>query len=177
MTTVGEKFRSQLTKLMETVAKTNPFFIRCIKPNQAKRPRVFDAKMAVEQLTYAGVFEAVKIRKQGFPFRRPHAEFNAMYKWIARRASGWARIDADPRASPGECAAALAPVYQRDHLECALVRNSPLAYPSSSSTPLARPQASTRRPYCLRFTRTSPRCGSAGRVSYTVPKSIESSSC
>jgi myosin heavy subunit len=37
VTTVGEKFRQQLTKLMGTVGQTRPFFIRCAKPNHAER--------------------------------------------------------------------------------------------------------------------------------------------
>ena len=63
--TVGEKFRSQLTKLMGTVERTQPYFIRCVKPNQAKAPRSLEMRMVVEQLTHAGVFEAVKIRQTG----------------------------------------------------------------------------------------------------------------
>ena len=67
--TVAEKFRGQLTKLMTTVERTRPFFIRCIKPNQQKLPAgtagSLQMKMTIEQLTYAGVFEAVKIRKMG----------------------------------------------------------------------------------------------------------------
>ena len=67
--TVAEKFRGQLTKLMTTVERTRPFFIRCIKPNQQKLPAgtagSLQMKMTIEQLTYAGVFEAVKIQKMG----------------------------------------------------------------------------------------------------------------
>jgi hypothetical protein len=32
---------------------------RCIKPNNAKVANTFDSRMCIEQLTYAGVFEAV----------------------------------------------------------------------------------------------------------------------
>ena len=34
--TVGEKFKSQLLKLMGTVDMTAPYFVRCIKPNHNK---------------------------------------------------------------------------------------------------------------------------------------------
>ena len=54
--TVAEKFRGQLTKLMTTVERTRPFFIRCIKPNQQKLPAgtagSLQMKMTIEQLTY-----------------------------------------------------------------------------------------------------------------------------
>ena len=39
--------------------------------------------MCIEQLTYAGVFEAVKIRKSGFPFRYTHGRFASRYRCIA----------------------------------------------------------------------------------------------
>ena len=81
MSTVGEKFRGQLTKLMASVEQTKPYFIRCIKPNHDKAPQQLQMKMAIEQLTYAGVFEAVKIRKSGYPFRLPHAVFAATYRY------------------------------------------------------------------------------------------------
>ena len=113
VSTVGEKFRGQLNKLMVTVERTQPFFIRCIKPNQQKAPSQLDMKMVIEQLTYAGVFEAVKIRKSGYPFRRPHAHFAKVYRWIARKAHGWVPIHASPTASAREyCQALLASVQQ-----------------------------------------------------------------
>ena len=61
---------------------------RCVKPNQAKAPRTLQMKMAVEQLAHAGVFEAVKIRQTGYPFRRSHAAFRKEYLWITRRNGG-----------------------------------------------------------------------------------------
>ena len=98
---------------MGAVGRTAPFFIRCIKPNQQKAPATLDMAMVVEQLTYAGVFEAVKIRKSGYPFRKPHAVFSRQYRWIARKAHGWAPIHASPTASAREyCQAILASVQQ-----------------------------------------------------------------
>ena len=38
------------------------------------------------------MFEAVKIRKSGYPFRLPHAEFAATYRWIARKVRVRARV-------------------------------------------------------------------------------------
>ena len=113
VSTVGEKFRGQLTKLMASVEQTKPYFIRCIKPNHVKAPQQLQMKMAIEQLTYAGVFEAVKIRKCGYPFRLPHELFASTYRWIARKADGWAPIQADPHAHPAEyCRAVLGSVCQ-----------------------------------------------------------------
>ena len=111
--TVGEKFRSQLTKLMAAIDDTAPFFIRCIKPNHTKKPNQLQMRMVIEQLTYAGVFEAVKIRKGGYPFRLPHAVFAHKYRWIARKEHGWVPISVSPSASPEQyCHAVLSAVHQ-----------------------------------------------------------------
>lgn len=72
-------FRKQLTNLMGVCDTTEPHYIRCIKPNQDKRPQLFMSQLCLDQLTYAGVFEAVQIRKNGYPFRLPHARFAARY--------------------------------------------------------------------------------------------------
>lgn len=45
--------------------------------------------MCMEQLTYAGVFEAVQIRKSGYPFRLPHRRFANRYRCLAYKESGW----------------------------------------------------------------------------------------
>ena len=57
--TVGKKFTIQLENLMQTLNRTEPHYIRCIKPNPQKKPNIFDSKLTNEQLTYSGVFEAV----------------------------------------------------------------------------------------------------------------------
>ena len=51
------------------------FFVRCIKPNDDKSASKFVPRNCHEQLMYSGVFEAVAIRKQGFPFRLSHQDF------------------------------------------------------------------------------------------------------
>ncbi len=82
-------FRKQLNNLMSVCDTTQPYYIRCIKPNQDKRPKLFKTDICLEQLTYAGVFEAVQIRKNGYPFRLPHARFAARYfPLLKQRARG-----------------------------------------------------------------------------------------
>ncbi|GMI37880.1 hypothetical protein TeGR_g2408 [Tetraparma gracilis] len=84
ITSISGQFRTQLNDLMKVVNETEPHYIRCVKPNDAKKPNQFDTKMCVEQLTYAGVFEAVKIRKSGYPFRLLHRSFVARYRCLAK---------------------------------------------------------------------------------------------
>uniref|UniRef100_A0A6V3LQ19 Myosin motor domain-containing protein n=2 Tax=Lotharella globosa TaxID=91324 RepID=A0A6V3LQ19_9EUKA len=73
--TLGYRFTRQLTALMKTLHNTEPHYIRCIKPNPNKSPLEFYGKMSFDQLRNSGVFEAVKIRKAGYPFRYTHKEF------------------------------------------------------------------------------------------------------
>jgi hypothetical protein len=44
-----------------------------------KVPNKFQGTLSLQQLRYAGVFEAVKIRQTGYPFRYPHLEFLQRY--------------------------------------------------------------------------------------------------
>jgi myosin heavy subunit len=53
-----------------------------VKPNEKKQKSLFVSKNCMEQLTYSGVFEAVSIRKQGFPFRLTHVEFARRYACV-----------------------------------------------------------------------------------------------
>lgn len=62
---LSKQFQSQLNTLMRRLNKTQPHYIRCVKPNNDKRAKYFVPRNCFEQLTYSGVFEAVAIRKQG----------------------------------------------------------------------------------------------------------------
>jgi len=89
------KFRGQLNSLMETLYGTESRYIRCVKPNNKQKPDNFDAPLVVEQLRYSGVFEAVQIRKQGFPFRLTHRQFACRYRCINKDHNYRARSDDD----------------------------------------------------------------------------------
>lgn len=78
----GAQFKGQLDQLMDTLNATFPHYIRCVKPNGVKKPHIFDSQLCLQQLRYAGVFEAVKIRQQGFPFRWLHKVFYERYRMI-----------------------------------------------------------------------------------------------
>mmetsp|Transcript_31812 Transcript_31812/g.77526 ORF Transcript_31812/g.77526 Transcript_31812/m.77526 type:complete len:1662 (+) Transcript_31812:33-5018(+) len=80
--TLGSKFKRQLNELMRTLHSTEPHYIRCIKPNPRKAPLQFVGQMVMLQLQYSGVFEAVEIRKKGFPFRLTHQEFFKHFRCI-----------------------------------------------------------------------------------------------
>jgi myosin heavy subunit len=91
--TLAGTFKKQLDSLMKDLRSTQSHYIRCIKANSQKKPRIFEGASCLEQLQCAGVFEAVTIRKSGFPFRYTFERFVERYKCVlateqVRRASG-----------------------------------------------------------------------------------------
>jgi len=75
-------FRTQLNVLMEKLKVTSTRYVRCIKPNESMSPMLFEPPLVIRQLRYSGVFEAVAIRKQGFPFRFKYEVFAIRFKCI-----------------------------------------------------------------------------------------------
>uniref|UniRef100_A0A8C3G8P5 Myosin X, like 1 n=1 Tax=Cyclopterus lumpus TaxID=8103 RepID=A0A8C3G8P5_CYCLU len=80
--TVSSQFRDSLHSLMATLSSSNPFFVRCIKPNMDKKANQFDPDVVLNQLRYSGMLETVKIRRAGFPVRRTFQDFYSRYKLI-----------------------------------------------------------------------------------------------
>lgn len=80
--TLGSKFIKQLNDLMTTLNNTETHYIRCIKPNNNKSKTEFNGNLVNEQLIYSGVYEAIQIRKLGYPFRLTHRDYFNRYKYI-----------------------------------------------------------------------------------------------
>ena len=91
---LGQQFRQQLDRLMTRLNATQSHYIRCIKPNNDKAARQMDAALTLEQLRYSGVFEAVRIRKQGFPFRYEYPRFVDRYKCLLLKDAKWVPLQA-----------------------------------------------------------------------------------
>lgn len=98
--TVSSQFKDSLHSLMAMLSSSNPFFIRCIKPNVQKMPDHFDQAVVLNQLRYSGMLETVRIRKAGYAIRRPFQDFYKRYKVLARNL-------ALPEDVRGRCAALL----------------------------------------------------------------------
>jgi myosin heavy subunit len=81
--TVSTKFKTQLGQLMGTIGATNVQYVRCIKPNSAKSNQLFFMQMVVEQLRCAGVIEAIRITREGFPNKILHKDFLDRFSLLA----------------------------------------------------------------------------------------------
>ena len=72
---VSGTFKTQLSLLMQALNKTEPHYIRCIKPNNLNKPGIFENHNVLQQLRCGGVLEAIRIACAGFPSRRLFYEF------------------------------------------------------------------------------------------------------
>ncbi|XP_063217828.1 unconventional myosin-Va isoform X2 [Bacillus rossius redtenbacheri] len=82
--TVGSQFRDSLNMLMATLNATTPHYVRCIKPNDFKKPFEYNPMRAVQQLRACGVLETIRISAAGFPSRWTYADFFQRYRVLCK---------------------------------------------------------------------------------------------
>jgi myosin-5 len=78
--TVGGQFSRQLHDLRDKIDLTSPHYVRCLKPNDLLLPDHFNPLIISDQLRYAGVIEAVRVSRIGYPHRYTHSSFVARYR-------------------------------------------------------------------------------------------------
>ncbi|MGK3741378.1 MAG: myosin-5 [Bacillariaceae sp.] len=78
-TTVGSQFSQQLRELRDRIDSTSPHYVRCLKPNDDLVPNQFETHVIAEQLRCAGVLEAIRVSRVGFPHRYYHEQFIIRY--------------------------------------------------------------------------------------------------
>ena len=93
--TVGGQFSSQLLDLRKRIDTTSPHYIRCLKPNDALEPDHFDSAVIADQLRCAGILEAVRVSRVGYPQRYLHKTFVQRYQVLAMKELQRRRKDAN----------------------------------------------------------------------------------
>ena len=112
------RFRIQLDGLIANLSSNQPKYIRCIKPNEFKKPNILTTTLVNEQLTYTGVFEAVKIMQSGYPFRLKHTAFREQYHCLALSVAARKRFFSTPQGSAGrQGRKVVAEDASREHIE------------------------------------------------------------
>ncbi len=92
--TVGGQFSSQLKLLRQRIDATSPHYIRCLKPNDKLEPDNFDSAVIADQLRCAGILEAVRVSRVGYPQRYLHERFVQRYQVLAMKELNLRRKDA-----------------------------------------------------------------------------------
>ena len=80
--TLASQFKKSLDLLMATLGQCNPFFVRCVKPNEFKKPKIFDRELCCRQLRYSGMLETIRIRRAGYPIRFTFKDFVDRYRFL-----------------------------------------------------------------------------------------------
>uniref|UniRef100_A0A669E158 Osteoclast-stimulating factor 1 n=1 Tax=Oreochromis niloticus TaxID=8128 RepID=A0A669E158_ORENI len=78
-TTAGSKIKKQANDLVNTLMKCTPHYIRCIKPNETKRPKDWEESRVRHQVEYLGLRENIRVRRAGFAYRRLFSKFLMRY--------------------------------------------------------------------------------------------------
>ncbi|XP_052851053.1 unconventional myosin ID isoform X2 [Drosophila gunungcola] len=82
--TAGTLFQRSMADLVVTLLKKEPFYVRCIKPNDIKSATVFDEERVEHQVRYLGLLENLRVRRAGFVHRQRYDKFLLRYKMISQ---------------------------------------------------------------------------------------------
>ncbi|KAL7867047.1 hypothetical protein AOLI_G00148610 [Acnodon oligacanthus] len=77
---ISAQFQTSLSKLLETLTKAEPFFIRCLRSNAEKKEMCFDEALVLQQLRYTGMLETVRIRRSGYSAKYTFQEFIEQFR-------------------------------------------------------------------------------------------------
>ncbi|XP_049440710.1 myosin IEb [Epinephelus fuscoguttatus] len=83
-TTASSKIKKQANSLVQTLMKCTPHYIRCIKPNETKRPRDWEEKRIRHQVEYLGLRENIRVRRAGYAYRRVFNKFLQRYAILTK---------------------------------------------------------------------------------------------
>uniref|UniRef100_A0A671PNJ7 Osteoclast-stimulating factor 1 n=1 Tax=Sinocyclocheilus anshuiensis TaxID=1608454 RepID=A0A671PNJ7_9TELE len=78
-TTAGSKIKKQANDLVSTLMKCTPHYIRCIKPNETKKPKDWEESRVKHQVEYLGLKENIRVRRAGYAYRRVFRKFLNRY--------------------------------------------------------------------------------------------------
>ncbi|XP_028297932.1 myosin IEb [Gouania willdenowi] len=82
--TASSKIKKQANTLVQTLMKCTPQYIRCIKPNETKRPRDWEENRVHHQVEYLGLRENIRVRRAGYAYRRVFNKFLHRYAILTR---------------------------------------------------------------------------------------------
>ncbi|XP_061540855.1 si:zfos-588f8.1 isoform X3 [Phycodurus eques] len=90
---ISAQFQTSLTKLLETLNRAEPFFIRCIRSNAEKKEMYLDEALVLQQLRYTGMLETVRIRRSGYGAKYTFQEFLEQFRVLLPKDSTASKED------------------------------------------------------------------------------------
>merc|ERR1712198_428578 len=82
--TVSSVYLVSLGELMTTLYNCEPHFVRCLVPNNHKKPGEVEPPLIMHQLTCNGVLEGIRICMRGFPNRMLYPDFKMRYACLGQ---------------------------------------------------------------------------------------------
>ncbi|KAK5870302.1 hypothetical protein PBY51_024952 [Eleginops maclovinus] len=90
---ISAQFQTSLTKLLETLNRAEPFFIRCIRSNAEKKEMYLDEALVLQQLRYTGMLETVRIRRSGYGAKYTFQEFIEQFRVLLPKSAAASKDD------------------------------------------------------------------------------------
>ncbi|KDN41276.1 hypothetical protein RSAG8_07545, partial [Rhizoctonia solani AG-8 WAC10335] len=104
----GDKIKASAGALVENLMRSQPAYIRTIKPNQNRSATEYDNKAILHQIKYLGLQENIRVRRAGFAYRNtfekmverfyllsPSTSYAGEYTWTGDSRSGCEKILTD----------------------------------------------------------------------------------
>ncbi|CAE6338846.1 unnamed protein product [Rhizoctonia solani] len=104
----GDKIKASAGALVENLMRSQPAYIRTIKPNQNRSATEYDNKAILHQIKYLGLQENIRVRRAGFAYRNtfekmverfyllsPNTSYAGEYTWSGDARSGCEKILTD----------------------------------------------------------------------------------
>ncbi|CAE7173042.1 unnamed protein product [Rhizoctonia solani] len=104
----GDKIKTSAGALVENLMRSQPAYIRTIKPNQNRSATEYDNKAILHQIKYLGLQENIRVRRAGFAYRNtfekmverfyllsPNTSYAGEYTWTGDARSGCEKILTD----------------------------------------------------------------------------------
>lgn len=85
--TAGDKIKASANDLVATLMKSQPSYIRTIKPNENKSPKEYNSPNVLHQIKYLGLQENVRIRRAGFAYRQTFDKFVERFYLLSPKTS------------------------------------------------------------------------------------------
>ena len=79
---LGLKFCKEMKQLKKELKACDHHYVRCLKPNEEKKPNLFFSNFVFNQIQYLGILATIQVRKNGFPMRRTYEDFYENYKLV-----------------------------------------------------------------------------------------------